>query len=593
MKRVAAYCRVSTDKTDQIGSFESQKRYFREYIEQNADLELYRIYADEGITGTNVKNRVSFKNMIEDAKNGKFDLILTKEISRFARNLLDSIYYTRELKRYGVSVFFINDRIDTMEPDAELRLAILATIAQEESRRTSERVKWGQTRRMEAGIVFGRSMLGYDVKNGEMTVNEEGAEIVRAIFRMYTEDKMGFAAIARALDENGISPMRAQKWNGTVVMRILKNEKYVGDLVQKKTYTPDYLSHEKKYNHGAEEMIVIRDHHTPIIPREVFEKAAMMLSGQMRKNGLTEKSFADIMKSKNTEKGRSFMTSKVYFTREITPEAVLKLYEMLNTKLEGKVAVKLHSGEVGNQNFLRPDFFKPIMEAVKGTVVECNTAYEGKRNTTEKHLETLKEHGWSEYYPVDLLDGEGEDIILDIPNGAVIKKNYIGNHADRYDSMLVLSHFKGHPMGGYGGALKQLSIGVASSFGKAYIHGAGEPEKIWTADHDSFLRSMADAAGSVIEFYRGKLAYVNVMKNLSVDCDCCAVAEDPCMKDIGILASLDPVALDRACLDLVYASDDPGRDHLIKRIETRNGALTVDAAAELGYGSKEYELIEI
>jgi uncharacterized Fe-S center protein len=266
---------------------------------------------------------------------------------------------------------------------------------------------------------------------------------------------------------------------------------------------------------------------------------------------------------------------------------------MLNTKLEGKVAVKLHSGEVGNQNFLRPDFFKPIMEAVKGTVVECNTAYEGKRNTTEKHLETLKEHGWSEYYPVDLLDGEGEDIVLDIPNGAVIKKNYIGNHADRYDSMLVLSHFKGHPMGGYGGALKQLSIGVASSFGKAYIHGAGEPEKIWTADHDSFLRSMADAAGSVIEFYRGKLAYVNVMKNLSVDCDCCAVAEDPCMKDIGILASLDPVALDRACLDLVYASDDPGRDHLIKRIETRNGALTVDAAAELGYGSKEYELIEI
>ena len=593
MKRVAAYCRVSTDKTDQIGSFESQKRYFREYIEQNADLELYRIYADEGITGTNVKNRVSFKNMIEDAKNGKFDLILTKEISRFARNLLDSIYYTRELKRYGVSVFFINDRIDTMEPDAELRLAILATIAQEESRRTSERVKWGQTRRMEAGIVFGRSMLGYDVKNGEMTVNEEGAEIVRAIFRMYTEDNMGFAAIARALDENGIPPMRAQKWNGTVVMRILKNEKYVGDLVQKKTYTQDYLSHEKKYNRGAEEMSVIRDHHTPIIPREVFEKAAMMLSGQMRKNGLTENSFADIMKSKNTEKGRSFMTSKVYFTREITPEAVLKLYEMLNTKLEGKVAVKLHSGEVGNQNFLRPDFFKPIMEAVKGTVVECNTAYEGKRNTTEKHLETLKEHGWSEYYPVDLLDGEGEDIVLDIPNGAVIKKNYIGNHADRYDSMLVLSHFKGHPMGGYGGALKQLSIGVASSFGKAYIHGAGEPEKIWTADHDSFLRSMADAAGSVIEFYRGKLAYVNVMKNLSVDCDCCAVAEDPCMKDIGILASLDPVALDRACLDLVYASDDPGRDHLIKRIETRNGALTVDAAAELGYGSKEYELIEI
>ena len=287
------------------------------------------------------------------------------------------------------------------------------------------------------------------------------------------------------------------------------------------------------------------------------------------------------------------MKSKVYFTRDITPEAVLRLYEALDVTLPGKIAVKLHSGEVGNQNFLRPEFFMPIMESVKGTVTECNTAYNGKRNTTEKHLETLKEHGWSEYFPVDLLDAEGEDIVLDIPNGAVIQKNYIGNHADRYDSMLVLSHFKGHPMGGYGGALKQLSIGVASSFGKAYIHGAGDPKKIWTADHDSFLRSMADAASSVIAFYKNNLAYINVMKNLSVDCDCCAVAEDPCMKDIGILASLDPVALDKACLDLVYASDDPGRDHLIERIESRNGELTIDAAEQVGCGSKEYELIEI
>lgn len=287
------------------------------------------------------------------------------------------------------------------------------------------------------------------------------------------------------------------------------------------------------------------------------------------------------------------MKSTVYFTKDISPASVLKLYEALGVTLPGKIAVKLHSGEVGNQNFLRPDFFAEIMKAVGGTVVECNTAYNGKRNTTEKHLETLKEHGWSEYFPVDLLDGEGDDIVLDIPNGEVIKKNYIGNHADRYDSMLVLSHFKGHPMGGYGGALKQLSIGVASSFGKAYIHGAGDPKKIWTADHDSFLRAMADAAGSVIAFYKNNLAYISVMKNLSVDCDCCAVAEDPCMKDIGMLASLDPVALDKACLDLVYASDDPGRDHLIERIESRNGALTVEAAAKLGYGSKEYTLIEI
>ena len=293
------------------------------------------------------------------------------------------------------------------------------------------------------------------------------------------------------------------------------------------------------------------------------------------------------------KKGPHYMKSKVYFTKDISPEAVLRLYEALNVKLPGKIAVKLHSGEAGNQNFLRPEFFVPIMEAVKGTVTECNTAYAGKRNTTEKHLETLKKHGWSEYFPVDLLDARGEDIVLDIPNGAVIQKNYIGNHADRYDSMLVLSHFKGHPMGGYGGALKQLSIGVASSFGKAYIHGAGDPKKIWTADHDSFLRAMADAASSVIAFYQNNLAYINVMKNLSVDCDCCAVAEDPCMKDIGILSSLDPVALDKACLDLVYASEDPGRDHLIKRIESRNGALTIDAAEQLGCGSKEYELIEI
>ena len=287
------------------------------------------------------------------------------------------------------------------------------------------------------------------------------------------------------------------------------------------------------------------------------------------------------------------MKSKVYFSRTITPEKVLELYKLLNKELPGKVSVKVHSGEVGNQNFLRPEFWKPIINYVNGTVVECNTAYEGRRNTTEKHLETIKQHGWRDYFNFDLLDAEGPDLELDIPNGKVIKKNYVGKILVKYDSMLVLSHFKGHPMGGYGGALKQLSIGVASSFGKAYIHGAGEPEKIWTADHDSFLRSMADASGSIPEFFKGNIAYVNVMMNMSVDCDCCAVAEDPCMKDIGILVSLDPVAIDKACLDLVYNSNDPGKDHLIERIESRNGVLTVEAAAELGYGSKDYELIEI
>ncbi|MGN0628998.1 MAG: DUF362 domain-containing protein [Oscillospiraceae bacterium] len=285
--------------------------------------------------------------------------------------------------------------------------------------------------------------------------------------------------------------------------------------------------------------------------------------------------------------------AKVFMTSDISPEGLMKIYSALSPELPGKVAVKLHSGEPGNQNFLGPDFWEELINFVGGTVTECNTAYDGGRNTTEKHLRTIAEHGWSEHFDVDLLDAEGPDMVLDIPNGKRIRKNYVGKNLGNYDSLLVLSHFKGHPMGGYGGALKQLSIGIASSFGKAYIHGAGEPEKIWTADHDSFLESMADAASSVVNYFGGRAAYINVMKNMSVDCDCCAVAEDPCMADIGILASLDPVAVDKACVDLVYASDDPGRDHLVERIESRNGTHTIDAAAELGVGTEDYELIEI
>lgn len=288
------------------------------------------------------------------------------------------------------------------------------------------------------------------------------------------------------------------------------------------------------------------------------------------------------------------MKSTVYFSRTITPEKVKELYDMLHKQLPGRVAVKLHSGETGNQNFLRPEFWKPVIDHVGGTVTECNTAYDGTRNTTEKHWKTMEEHGWSRHFTVDLLDAEGPDLELAIPGGRRIKKNFVGKNLANYDSMLVLSHFKGHPMGGYGGALKQLSIGVASSYGKAYIHGAGEPKKIWTADHDSFLESMADAASSVVEFFHGNIAYINVMKNMSVDCDCCAVAEDPCMRDIGILASLDPIAIDQACLDLVYAAvNDPGRDHLLERIESLNGVHTIEASAELGFGSREYELVEV
>ena len=287
------------------------------------------------------------------------------------------------------------------------------------------------------------------------------------------------------------------------------------------------------------------------------------------------------------------MSANVYFSSKITPEQVLSMYRTVGGNLTGRVAVKVHSGEPGNQNFLKPELWRPVIEEVGGTVVECNTAYDGERNTTERHVKVLKKHGWSEVFKTELLDAEGPDVVLDIPSGAVIKKNYVGKGIADYDSALVLSHFKGHPMGGFGGALKQLSIGFASSFGKAYIHGAGVPEEIWTADHDSFLRSMADAASSVVDYFDGRIVYISVMANMSVDCDCCAVAEDPCIADIGVLASLDPVALDRACLDLVYASQDKGRDHLIERIESRNGALTVDAAEALGIGSTDYTLINL
>lgn len=284
--------------------------------------------------------------------------------------------------------------------------------------------------------------------------------------------------------------------------------------------------------------------------------------------------------------------SKVYFTRNITSENVLKMYKVLNIELQGRVCVKVHSGEAGNQNYLKPLFFKDVIDYVNGTVVECNTAYDGERNTTIKHKKLMDEHEWTKYFNVDIMDSEG-DLELDIKNGKVITKNFVGNHIKNYDSMLVLSHFKGHPMGGYGGALKQLSIGCASSYGKAYIHGAGVPRDIWTADHDKFLESMSDAASSVVDYFKGNIAYINVMCNMSVDCDCCKVAEDPCISDIGILSSTDPVALDKACIDLVYNSSDPNKDHLIERIESRNGTHTIYEANKRGIGSLEYELIEI
>lgn len=284
--------------------------------------------------------------------------------------------------------------------------------------------------------------------------------------------------------------------------------------------------------------------------------------------------------------------SKVYFTRQITPEAMIMMYEVMGVKLPGKVAVKVHSGEVGNQNFIRPQFMKPIIDHVQGTIVECNTAYEGKRNTTKEHWETMKLHGWTDIAEVDIMDEEGE-MELPVKNGHHLKVNYVGEHMKNYDSMLVLSHFKGHPMGGFGGALKNISIGIASSHGKAHIHGAGVAANIWSADHNEFLESMADASESIVHYFNENIGYINVMCNMSVDCDCCAEAVDPAIADIGILCSTDPLALDQACLDLVYASQDPGKSHLLERIESRNGVRTIEAAAALNIGNRDYELVEV
>lgn len=290
--------------------------------------------------------------------------------------------------------------------------------------------------------------------------------------------------------------------------------------------------------------------------------------------------------------------AKVYFCKEITPENVVKLFKKLDKNLEGKVAVKVHSGEEGNQNYLRPQFMKPMVEYVNGTIVECNTAYGGERNTTEKHLKTIEKHGWNSIFNVDLLDKEGPDVSIPVKNGKHLKEDFLGKNIENYNSMLVISHFKGHPMGGYGGALKQLSIGCASSEGKSWIHSAGTNKDQYTLwnnlpPQNDFLESMAEAASAVMDYFKENIAFINVMCNMSVDCDCCAVAEDPCMKDIGILASLDPIAIDQACIDLVNNSNDPGKEHFLERVNSRNGIHTIERAAELGFGTREYELITV
>lgn len=279
----------------------------------------------------------------------------------------------------------------------------------------------------------------------------------------------------------------------------------------------------------------------------------------------------------------------VFFTREITPAKLVEIYERLGRQLPGKVAVKVHSGEPGGKHFVQPEFMKPLVDALHGVLVECNTAYPGRRDTTEEHLKVLEEHGFTKIAPVDLLDAEGE-MELPIPNGKQIKVNYVGAHLKRYDSMLVLSHFKGHLMGGFGGAMKNMSIGIASSHGKAYIHGAGFPEHLWDCEQDKFLEAMADADRSIMDFFPNKMAFINVMKDLSVDCDCDSSPHAPEMADIGILASLDPVALDQACVDQVYQSSDKGKASLIERMESRHAIHILEAAEELRIGSRKYRL---
>ncbi len=291
------------------------------------------------------------------------------------------------------------------------------------------------------------------------------------------------------------------------------------------------------------------------------------------------------------------MKSKVFFTRDLSPEGIERAYKALGMTMSGKVAVKVHSGEKGNQNYLRPEFSKKLINDLKGTVVECNTAYAGARNTTPKHTKLMQEHGWTKYYNVDIMDADG-DVALPVIGGKVIKENYVGKNLLKYDSLVVLSHFKGHPMGGFGGALKQLSIGCASTVGKCWIHSAGKVKDqnvLWDniAEQNDFIDAMAEAAGTVSKLFAGKAAYINVMCNMSVDCDCCAVAEDPCLKDVGILASTDPVAIDQACIDIVYSSDDRGREHFVQRVESRNGKRILDTAASIGVGSKDYELIDL
>lgn len=442
MIKVASYCRVSTDKDDQANSFEAQQRYFKEYIDRQPDWELYEVYADEGITGTSTKKRTAFNRMINDAHMGKFRLIITKEVSRFSRNILDTIAYTRELRQLGVGVLFMNDAINTLEPDAELRLSIMGSIAQEESRKTSSRVKWGQTRQMERGVVFGPSLLGYDVKDGKMTINPEGAELVRLIFQKYGIEKKGTSVIARELREAGYTTYRGNtKWSNSHILKILKNEKYVGDLVQKKSITPDYLTHDKKRNHGEEELVVIEHHHEPIIDRDLWNLVQCEMKKRDRHGALGaghSNRYVFSGKIKCGECGASFVARK----RERKDGSFHKYWCCYTAINEGKRHLDPQGNQVGCDigKVIRDDLALDILKQVIATLkVDRKWII---RNVTDIAIEAIQEGETDSTDSAERLEYEISQImkkkeaVLDAFFSRNITKDEMRMMNERYDKEL-------------------------------------------------------------------------------------------------------------------------------------------------------------
>jgi site-specific DNA recombinase len=440
MKTVAAYCRVSTDKEDQQNSFESQKRYFQEYIDRNPEWDLFEIYADEGFSGTSTKKRASFNKMINDAMIGKFDLIVTKEVSRFSRNVLDTIKYTRDLKAKGIGVLFLNDGINTLDSDSELRLSIMGSIAQEESRKTSERVKWGQMRCMERGVVFGRSMLGYDLSGGKMYINPDGAEIVKIIFHKFVEERKGTHVIAREMREEGFKSYRGDtNWSNTAILRLLRNEKYCGDLVQKKTYTLDYLTHTKKYNRGQEDFITIRDHHEPIISRELFEQAQRELQRRAPSDevkAMHGNRYPLSGKIKCGECDRSFVSR----FKKRTDGSRYKAWRCLEAARNGLPHVDKIGNEVGcniNHQIRDENFMLILQRTVESLQLDKNEIISNVTSIVRSVVEQREDNGKDDLEKLQsklILLGERKQGLIDVYLAKDINKAEFRDMSTRYDA---------------------------------------------------------------------------------------------------------------------------------------------------------------